>query len=148
MAEGRLLFKRRLTSAAHTMALFPVVGVARRGRPAGKHGPLRGQQLLDTRLLAKLASELQPLDRPVGTECEVSLIQRYIYIPVGGSKNVVVATLLAFTFVALWHDLSFKLLAWGWLVTLFILPELLARAVLPQEKVRSSRRHVLIAVWG
>ena len=51
-----------------------------------------------------------------------------------------------FTFVALWHDLSFKLLAWGWLVSLFILPELLARRLLPASKVRShptSDEHLL-----
>ena len=63
-------------------------------------------------------------------------ISRYIYIPVGGSKNAVLATLLVFSFVALWHDLSFKLLAWGWLVSLFILPELVGRRVVPYEKVR------------
>lgn len=44
-------------------------------------------------------------------------------------------TVLIFTFVALWHDLSFKLLAWGWLVSLFILPELLATYLLPASKV-------------
>ena len=53
----------------------------------------------------------------------------------GGSKNVVLATIVVFTFVALWHDLSFNLLAWGWLVCLFILPELLARRVVSAEKV-------------
>ena len=46
------------------------------------------------------------------------------------------SSVLVFTFVALWHDLSFKLLAWGWLVSLFILPELLARRLLPASKVR------------
>jgi D-alanyl-lipoteichoic acid acyltransferase DltB (MBOAT superfamily) len=61
---------------------------------------------------------------------------RYIYIPVGGAKRVVLATTLVFTFVALWHDLSFKLLAWGWLISLFILPELVARRLLPFDKVR------------
>lgn len=60
---------------------------------------------------------------------------RYLYIPVGGSKNVVAATLLVFTFVALWHDLSFKLLAWGWLVSLFVLPEIIAKAAIPFNKV-------------
>jgi D-alanyl-lipoteichoic acid acyltransferase DltB (MBOAT superfamily) len=67
---------------------------------------------------------------------------RYIYIPVGGSKRVVLATTLVFTFVALWHDLSFKLLAWGWLVSLFILPELVARKAIPAEKVRRFLRSV------
>ncbi|KAF8838855.1 MBOAT-domain-containing protein [Paxillus ammoniavirescens] len=61
-------------------------------------------------------------------------IVRYIYIPLGGTKNVVLTTALIFSFVALWHDLSFRLLAWGWLVSLFIFPELLATHLLPQSK--------------
>lgn len=65
----------------------------------------------------------------------LSSLFRYLYIPVGGSKNVVAATLLVFTFVALWHDLSFKLLAWGWLVSLFVLPEIVAKAAFPFDKV-------------
>ena len=46
----------------------------------------------------------------------------------GGSRNLLPAVLLVFTFVALWHDLSFTLLAWAWLITLFIAPEAAARA--------------------
>ncbi|KAJ7490254.1 MBOAT, membrane-bound O-acyltransferase family-domain-containing protein [Mycena galericulata] len=61
-------------------------------------------------------------------------ITRYIYIPVGGDRNAILNTLLVFTFVALWHDLTFRLLAWGWLVSLFILPEAAARYVLPASK--------------
>lgn len=61
---------------------------------------------------------------------------RYIYVPLGGSNNIVLATTLVFTFVALWHDLSFRLLAWGWLVSLFILPEIIGRKMLPVSKVR------------
>lgn len=60
---------------------------------------------------------------------------RYIYVPVGGSKNIIPATLLVFTFVALWHDLSFKLLAWGWLVSLFLVPEILVRKLFAADKV-------------
>lgn len=45
-------------------------------------------------------------------------------------------TLLVFTFVALWHDLTFKLLAWGWLISLFILPEMIASYLFPASKVR------------
>ncbi|PWN50587.1 glycerol uptake protein 1, partial [Violaceomyces palustris] len=69
---------------------------------------------------------------------------RYIYAPVGGSRNVVPATLLVFTFVALWHDLSLKLLTWGWMVTFFILPEIAATAALPESKYgeRPWYRHV------
>ncbi|KAF9525815.1 MBOAT, membrane-bound O-acyltransferase family-domain-containing protein [Crepidotus variabilis] len=61
-------------------------------------------------------------------------IIRYIYVPLGGAKNVLLNTLLVFTFVALWHDLTFKLLAWGWLVSLFIIPELVATWLLPPSK--------------
>ena len=61
---------------------------------------------------------------------------RYIYIPLGGSRNVVLNTVLVFSFVALWHDLTFRLLMWGWLVSLFVIPELVASYVLPPSKVR------------
>ncbi|WVQ81401.1 hypothetical protein IAT38_003525 [Cryptococcus sp. DSM 104549] len=74
-------------------------------------------------------------------------IVRYLYVPVGGSKNVVPATLLVFTFVALWHDLSFRLLAWGWLVSLFVVPEITARKLFTAEKYgdHPMYRHVCAA---
>jgi MBOAT, membrane-bound O-acyltransferase family len=59
----------------------------------------------------------------------------YIYVPVGGTRRAVLSTLLVFTFVALWHDLSLRLLTWGWLVSLFIIPELTARWFFTHEKV-------------
>ncbi|EIW65751.1 hypothetical protein TREMEDRAFT_72521 [Tremella mesenterica DSM 1558] len=61
-------------------------------------------------------------------------VVRYLYIPLGGAKRRWLSTLVVFTFVALWHDLSMKLLAWGWLVSLFILPEILASFLLPASK--------------
>ena len=61
--------------------------------------------------------------------------RRYIYIPVGGSKNALLATALVFTFVALWHDLSLQLLTWGWAVSLFVVPEMLCRKLFTAEKV-------------
>jgi len=71
-------------------------------------------------------------------------IVRYIYIPLGGTKNVAFTTVLVFSFVALWHDLSFRLLAWGWLVSLFILPELAGRYFLSPSKYGKTGwyRHV------
>ena len=51
---------------------------------------------------------------------------RYIYVPLGGKKRNLLNTLVVFTFTALWHDLTMKLLAWAWLMILFILPETLA----------------------
>ncbi|KAL4066713.1 MBOAT, membrane-bound O-acyltransferase family-domain-containing protein [Scleroderma yunnanense] len=71
-------------------------------------------------------------------------IVRYIYVPLGGTKNVAVTTVLIFTFVALWHGVALHLIAWGWLVSLFILPELLASYLLPHSKYghHSWYRHV------
>ena len=42
-------------------------------------------------------------------------ITRYMYIPMGGTRNLVWNVWPVFTFVALWHDMNFNLLAWGWL---------------------------------
>lgn len=74
-------------------------------------------------------------------------INRYIYIPMEGGSSPLLQfrnSVLIFTFVALWHDLSFRLLAWGWLVCLFILPEVIGRIILPPSKFLSKPwyRHV------
>ena len=63
-------------------------------------------------------------------------VVRYIYVPLGGSGRQtsplrgIVNMLIVFTFVALWHDISARLLAWSWLIILFVLPEMLCRTVL------------------
>ncbi|KAL8719804.1 MAG: hypothetical protein Q9225_003239 [Loekoesia sp. 1 TL-2023] len=72
-------------------------------------------------------------------------IVRYIYIPLGGSggpgthgrlgkARAVANMLVVFTFVALWHDIQLRLLIWGWLITLFVLPEVLAGYAFPKRK--------------
>lgn len=63
--------------------------------------------------------------------------RRYLYIPLGGSARPLLATLGVFTFVALWHDLRLRLLIWGWGVTLFVVPEMIARKAVPYSKVCS-----------
>ncbi|KAJ3302254.1 glycerol transporter, partial [Blyttiomyces sp. JEL0837] len=60
-------------------------------------------------------------------------IIRYIYIPLGGSKAYLFNTVVVFTFVAVWHDLDLNLLAWGWLVALFMIPEMLALKLFPEK---------------
>ncbi|KAI9094552.1 MBOAT, membrane-bound O-acyltransferase family-domain-containing protein [Phlyctochytrium arcticum] len=55
---------------------------------------------------------------------------RYLYVPLGGSKYYAFNIFPIFTFVAIWHDISLRLLMWGWLVSLFILPEFLVRKFL------------------
>lgn len=44
--------------------------------------------------------------------------------------------LAVFTFVALWHDINLRLLMWGWLITLFVLPEALATFLFPAARWR------------
>ncbi|RKP08545.1 MBOAT, membrane-bound O-acyltransferase family-domain-containing protein [Thamnocephalis sphaerospora] len=72
---------------------------------------------------------------------------RYVYIPMGGSKYAIYNMWPVFTFVAVWHDVSFKLLAWAWLICLFILPEIiLTRLTRPYQNWRYYRH--LCAVGG
>ncbi|KAI4245882.1 MAG: hypothetical protein LQ352_006494, partial [Teloschistes flavicans] len=77
-------------------------------------------------------------------------IVRYIYIPLGGSGSpgthgqwgkarAIFNMLAVFTFVALWHDIQMKLLIWGWLITLFVLPEVLAGYAFPKRKWQTHR---------
>ncbi|KAF1920522.1 glycerol:H+ symporter [Ampelomyces quisqualis] len=69
---------------------------------------------------------------------------RYLYIPLGGSAlpgtwgkaRAVFSYLVVFTFIAVWHDIQLRLLMWGWLVTLFVLPEILAAYVFPARTWR------------
>jgi hypothetical protein len=69
-------------------------------------------------------------------------------VPCGGSRSVVWATLLVFTFVALWHDLSLRLLTWGWAVSLFVLPEILARRWLPAKEYSHAPWYRHLAAAG
>lgn len=69
-------------------------------------------------------------------------IVRYIYVPLGGSGKsklrAAVNYLAVFTFVALWHDINLQLLAWGWLASVFVLPEVIATLLLPPKRFASS----------
>ncbi len=70
---------------------------------------------------------------------------RYMWIPLGGSDyrtrgaaaRSVAGYLLVFTFVALWHDIKLRLLIWGWLIVLFMLPEFAGMVLVPQRKWES-----------
>ncbi|KAL5396046.1 hypothetical protein PMIN04_006627 [Paraphaeosphaeria minitans] len=71
---------------------------------------------------------------------------RYLFIPMGGSAapgmagqvRSVVNKLVVFSFIAIWHDIQLRLLMWGWLVTLFVLPEVIAGYVFPAKKWKDS----------
>ncbi|KAK9249500.1 MBOAT, membrane-bound O-acyltransferase family-domain-containing protein [Lipomyces tetrasporus] len=62
-------------------------------------------------------------------------VTRYLYIPIGGAKHPIRNMLIVFTFVAVWHDIQLRLLAWGWLITLFVIPEVAAKLIFPAKKV-------------
>jgi len=77
---------------------------------------------------------------------------RYIYVPLGGGQGGLVRRacniLLVFTFVAFWHDIKPELFAWGWLLSLFFLPEILAQHVAKREPLKSfMASHPLTASW-
>ncbi|KAI5308660.1 hypothetical protein KEM55_005175, partial [Ascosphaera atra] len=46
---------------------------------------------------------------------------------------------LVFTFVAIWHDINLRLLTWSWLITLFVLPEIIATMLFPASKWQPTR---------
>jgi D-alanyl-lipoteichoic acid acyltransferase DltB (MBOAT superfamily) len=76
-------------------------------------------------------------------------ITRYLYIPLGGGRRNMMRNLfVVFGFVALWHDVEWKLLLWGGLVPLFLLPELVFGRIgyrLLQRINRYFCRHALVA---
>ncbi|OBA18943.1 glycerol uptake protein 1 [Metschnikowia bicuspidata var. bicuspidata NRRL YB-4993] len=86
-------------------------------------------------------------------------VLRYIYIPMGGAgagtggyTSRVVNSLVVFSFVAIWHDIELKLLMWGWLVVLFLLPEIFATSYFKRYSNNSWYRHLcaigaVVNIW-
>lgn len=64
-------------------------------------------------------------------------ILRYLYIPLGGRRTSNWNIFPIFAFVAIWHDLNWQLMAWGCLIPLIILPEILANWT--AKRLRMSR---------
>eukprot|EP00920_Eleutheroschizon_duboscqi_P010529 GHVT01024727.1.p1 GENE.GHVT01024727.1~~GHVT01024727.1.p1 ORF type:complete len:905 (-),score=34.11 GHVT01024727.1:149-2863(-) len=57
---------------------------------------------------------------------------RYIFVPVGGSRRGGllrwINVTLVFMYVAIWHEIELKLLAWAGVISIFILPEFVLKA--------------------
>jgi len=68
---------------------------------------------------------------------------RYLFVPLGGSKYKIFNIWVVFGFVALWHDLSLNLLAWGWGMCIFIMPEVLVKRYFNQKKFENFRNTYL-----
>ncbi len=78
---------------------------------------------------------------------------RYIYIPIGGSRYKYINVFVVFTFVALWHDMNFQLLAWGWITGITFLPEMVIGVMFKKVNVlralkRKSYYRFVIAFGG
>ncbi|XP_020581794.1 putative membrane-bound O-acyltransferase C24H6.01c [Phalaenopsis equestris] len=65
-------------------------------------------------------------------------IVRYMYIPLGGSQKKLFNMWIIFTFVALWHDIEWKLLLWAWLTCIFFIPELVIKSSISSFTPRSA----------
>lgn len=63
---------------------------------------------------------------------------RYLYIPLGGSKRKLLNVWAIFTFVAIWHDLEWKLLSWAWLTCIFFIPEIVIKAIVNKSQANSA----------
>lgn len=79
-------------------------------------------------------------------------IIRYIYVPLGGSNYRILGSLAVFSFVAIWHDIELKLLIWGWVIVLFLLPELIITNLMKPYRGQWWFRHAcafgaVINIW-
>ncbi|CAL0318088.1 unnamed protein product [Lupinus luteus] len=63
---------------------------------------------------------------------------RYMYIPLGGSQKKLLNIWVIFTFVAIWHDLEWKLLSWAWLTCIFFIPEMVLKSASKTFKAKSA----------
>ena len=78
-------------------------------------------------------------------------IVRYIYIPLGGKNQGVFTQLLnislVFLFVALWHDLDWRVFHWAFLVSLVFVPELVGTMVFKKMRIPNPQiaKHICIA---
>ncbi|KAJ4721787.1 MBOAT (membrane bound O-acyl transferase) family protein [Melia azedarach] len=63
---------------------------------------------------------------------------RYMYIPLGGSQKKLYNVWAIFTFVAVWHDLEWKLISWAWLTCLFFIPEMVVKSAADSFQAEST----------
>lgn len=75
-------------------------------------------------------------------------IVRYVYIPLGGREYQLFSVWIIFAFVALWHDLEWKLLLWGCLNSLFYSIELFVYKPLRQYRHGSPWYQWLVSCFG
>ncbi|KAH9318920.1 hypothetical protein KI387_020689, partial [Taxus chinensis] len=69
---------------------------------------------------------------------------RYLYIPLGGSQRKLLNVWPIFTFVAMWHDLEWKLLSWAWVTCLFWMPEVVFKSIMHSSQIQNSLNKILL----
>ncbi|CAN6543350.1 unnamed protein product [Malus baccata var. baccata] len=69
---------------------------------------------------------------------------RYLYIPLGGTRRKLLNVWVVFTFVAIWHDLEWKLLSWAWLTCLFFIPEMILKSATNAFQVKSTHGEFVV----
>jgi len=72
---------------------------------------------------------------------------RYIYIPLGGNKSPILNNAFVFSFVAIWHDISLKLLEWSWLIIVFLIPETVCTKIV-SKKIKHLTYYRFIKSFG
>lgn len=65
---------------------------------------------------------------------------RYLYIPLGGSRWRFLNVWIIFTFVAIWHDLEWRLLSWAWVTCVLWGPELLVKSLMRTPQMASFKK--------
>lgn len=70
---------------------------------------------------------------------------RYLFVPLGGSKYKIFNIWVVFGFVALWHDLTLNLLAWGWGMCIFIMPEVMVKSYFLRSSMANFRKTLMFS---
>ena len=73
---------------------------------------------------------------------------RYMYVPMGGTKFRFLVIWPIFLFVAIWHDLEWRLISWAWIICAAFLPELLVKKLASAsvfDKIRDKGVYTAIA---
>lgn len=66
-------------------------------------------------------------------------IVRYMYIPMGGSKNRLLSIFPIFVFIAVWHDIELRLLWWAMIMCVCFIPEVLVGLFMSRPQMKWLR---------
>jgi protein-cysteine N-palmitoyltransferase HHAT len=66
-------------------------------------------------------------------------IVRYMYIPMGGSKNRLLSIFPIFIFIAVWHDIELRLLWWALIMCVCFIPEVVMLMVISRPQFKWLR---------